>query len=95
MREAGKQVQQQQEQEGPSGFHSSGQTATVAQYLQRSAGQYPPQAQQSGLPSYLAAAGQHASALPGSASQEPKSGMAAMSYQVSLHYTCAAPCFDQ
>lgn len=97
-------VQQQQQQQGQSAYHSSGQTATVAQYLHRSGGQYPPQAPQPGLPSYLShsAASLHApnvsqqgsvQAIP--ASLEPKSSIPGRAYQVSLHYTCTAPCFDR
>uniref|UniRef100_A0A1A7WE48 Cyclin J n=2 Tax=Iconisemion striatum TaxID=60296 RepID=A0A1A7WE48_9TELE len=92
--------QQQQQQKV---FHSSGQPVTVAQYLHLPSMQY---SQQSGLaqnhrpPPYL---GHSTSSLQGpnaphhssnqtiSTPLDPKS----RPYPVSLHYTCAAQCFDR
>lgn len=88
-------------------YHSSGQTATVAQYLHR---QYPHQAPQLGLApnhrpaSYLSHsttslqapnAPQHSNAQAITTSLEPKSNIPNRAYQVSMHYACAAPCFDR
>ncbi|KAK1905570.1 Cyclin-J [Dissostichus eleginoides] len=96
------------QQQGQTVYHGSGQTASMAQYLHRSSVQYPPQqAQPPGLApphrpaSYLShsAAGLQApnpSTQPiTAASQDPKSGFPNRDYQVSMHYTCAAPCFDR
>ncbi|XP_033957068.1 cyclin-J isoform X1 [Pseudochaenichthys georgianus] len=96
------------QQQGQTAYRGSGQTASAAQYLHRSSVQYPPQqAQPPGLApplrpaSYLShsAAGLQApnpSTQPvTAASQEPKSGFPNRAYQVSMHYPCAAPCFDR
>ncbi|XP_037320707.1 cyclin-J isoform X1 [Pungitius pungitius] len=93
-----------QQQQGHAVFHGSGPTVTVAQYLHRSSLQYPQQPPpQPGLApnhrpaSYLShsaaslqAPSDNAQTL--AASQDPKSNRA---YQVSMHYTCAAQCFDR
>lgn len=111
VKEAGKQKGQQQPPvQAQSAFHGSGQTATGAQFLQRSGGQYPPQAPQPGLApnprpasclghpaASLQAPGvsQHSSVQALSASLEPKSSLPGRAYQVSLHYSCGAPCFER
>lgn len=101
---------QQQQQQGQTVYHSSGQAATVAQYLHRPSMQYSQQASQPGLApnhrasSYLShstaslqAANvlQHSSTQAIAASLDPKSSIPSRAYQVSMHYTCAAPCFDR
>ncbi|KAK5853580.1 hypothetical protein PBY51_014722 [Eleginops maclovinus] len=103
----GPQQQQQQQQQGKAVYHGSGQTANLAQYLHRPSVQYPLQAQPPGLApsnrpaSYLnhSAAGLQASNASTqaitAASQDPKSGFPNRAYQVSMHYACAAPCFDR
>lgn len=108
VKEANKQkCQQPGQQQGQTMYHSSGQTATVAQYLHR---QYPHQAPQLGLApnhrpaSYLSHsatslqapnAPQHSNAQAITTSLEPKSNIPNRAYQVSMHYACAAPCFDR
>ncbi|XP_049456428.1 cyclin-J [Epinephelus fuscoguttatus] len=102
--------QQQQQQQGQTVYHSSGQTATVAQYLHRPSVQYPQQVPQPGLApnhrpaSYLSHSTaslqgpngpQHGNTQAITASQDPKSSIPNRAYQVSMHYTCAAPCFDR
>nr|XP_040034029.1 cyclin-J [Gasterosteus aculeatus aculeatus] len=110
VKEANKQKCQQpgqQQQQGHAVFHGSGPTVAVAQYLHRSSLQYPQQPPpQPGLApnhrpaSYLShsaaslqAPNDNAQAL--AASQDPKSSIPNRAYQVSMHYTCAAPCFDR
>ncbi|KAA8584037.1 hypothetical protein FQN60_015245 [Etheostoma spectabile] len=109
VKEANKQKCQQpgqQQQQGQTVYHGSGQTATVAQYLHWPCVQYPQQAPQPGLApnhrpaSYL----NHSTASlqtpngntqPITALQDPKSSITNRAYQVSMHYNCAAPCFDR
>ncbi|XP_053292389.1 cyclin-J [Pleuronectes platessa] len=100
VREANKQKCQQQQQMV---YHSSGQTATVAQCLHRPSLQYPQQASHRSA-SYLSHSTtslpapngpQHGSTQTISASLDPKSNLTNRAYQVSMHYTCAAPCFDR
>ncbi|XP_060896708.1 cyclin-J [Labrus mixtus] len=95
---------QQQQQQGQTAFNSSGQTATVAPYLQRSSMQYPQQAPNHRPASYLSHSTsslqapnvpQHGAAQPITTSLEPKSNIPNRAYQVSMHYTCTAPCFDR
>ncbi|XP_037637273.1 cyclin-J [Sebastes umbrosus] len=108
VKEANKQKCQQPGQQQQTVFHGSGQTATVAQYLHRPSVQFPPQqAPQPGLApnlrptSYLSHSAaslqppnaNNAQAI--TASQDPKSSIPNRAYQVSMHYTCAAPCFDR
>lgn len=112
VKEAGKQKCQQpgQQQQGQTAYHSSGQTATVAQYLHRPSMQYPQQAPQPGLApnhrpaSYLSHSTtgpqppngpQHGNTQAITTSLDPKSNIPNRAYQVSMHYTCAAPCFDR
>ncbi|XP_034465299.1 cyclin-J [Hippoglossus hippoglossus] len=101
VREANKQKCQQQQQQMV--YHSSGQTATVAQCLHRPSLQYPQQANHRSA-SYLSHSTtslpapngpQHSSTQAISASLDPKSNLTNRAYQVSMHYTCAAPCFDR
>ncbi|XP_023132444.1 cyclin-J isoform X2 [Amphiprion ocellaris] len=102
--------QQQQQQQGQTVFHSSGQAATVAQYLHQPSVQYPQQAPQSALApnhrpaSYLNHSTTSLQAPNGSqlgstqtisASLDPKSNIPNRAYQVSMHYSCTAPCFDR
>lgn len=102
--------QHQQQQQGQTVYHSSGQAATVAQYLHRPSIQYPQQAQQPGLApnhrpaSYLGHSTtslqapngtQHSNGQAIATSLEPKSNIPNRAYQVSMHYSCAAPCFDR
>lgn len=97
----------QQQQQGQAVYHGSGQTAAVAQYLHRPSMQYPQQAPQPGLASnhrpasYLSHSTtglqapngpQHGNTQAITTSLDPKASRA---YQVSMHYTCAAPCFDR
>ncbi|KAF6727087.1 Cyclin-J [Oryzias melastigma] len=97
-------VPQQQDQ---SMFHSSGQSASVAQYLHLSGVQYAQQTLQPGLPSthrpgsYLSHSTTSLQPLPGpqhptsqasAASLDPKANR---SHQVSMQYSSAAPCFDR
>lgn len=100
----------QQQQQGQTVYHSSGQTPAVAQYLHRPSVQYPQQAPQPGLApnhrpaSYLSHSTtslqapnvpRDASTQAISASLDPKSSIPSRAYQVSMHYTCTAPCFDR
>ncbi|XP_056250735.1 cyclin-J [Seriola aureovittata] len=105
VKEASKQKCQQpgQQQQQQMVYHSSGQTATVAQYLHRPGVQYPQQANQRPA-SYLSHSTtglqapngpQHGSTQAITASLDPKSNITNRAYQVSMHYTCAAPCFDR
>ncbi|XP_023281537.1 cyclin-J [Seriola lalandi dorsalis] len=105
VKEANKQKCQQpgQQQQQQMVYHSSGQTATVAQYLHRPGVQYPQQANQRPA-SYLSHSTtglqapngpQHGSTQAITASLDPKSNITNRAYQVSMHYTCAAPCFDR
>ncbi|KAM8739388.1 cyclin-J [Acanthopagrus schlegelii] len=102
--------QQQQQQQGQAVYHSSGQTATVAQYLHRPGMQYAQQATQPGLApnlrpaSYLSHSTGSLQAPNGpqngttqaiTTSLDPKSSIPNRAYQVSMHYTCTAPCFDR
>lgn len=104
------QQNQQQQQQGQAVYHSSGQAATVAQYLHRSGVQYPQQAPQPGLAQnhrpvpYLShsasnlhapAVSQHSGVQAIASSLDPKSSIPGRAYQVSMHYSCAAPCFDR
>lgn len=113
VKEANKQKCQQQgqqpQQQGQAVYHSSGQAATVPQYLHRPSMQFPQQAPQPGLAlnhrpaSYLSHSSslqapngpQHGNAQAITASLDPKSNIPNRAYQVSMHYTCAAPCFDR
>ncbi|TWW77975.1 cyclin-J [Takifugu flavidus] len=110
VKEAHKQKSQQPEQQGQAVYHSSGQAATVAQYLHRSGVQYPQQAPQPGLAQnhrpvpYLShsaanlhapAVSQHSGVQALSSSLDLKSSIPSRAYQVSMHYSCAAPCFDR
>lgn len=112
VKEANKQKCQQpgQQQQGQTVYHSSGQTATVAQYLHRPSMQYAQQATQPGLApnhrpaSYLSHSTGSLQAPNGpqngttqaiTTSLDPKSSIPNRAYQVSMHYTCAAPCFDR
>ncbi|XP_019943689.1 cyclin-J [Paralichthys olivaceus] len=99
VREANKQKCQQQQMV----YHSSGQTATVGQCLHRPSMQYPQQANHRSA-SYLSHSTtslpapngpQHGSTQAIAASLDPKSNLSNRAYQVSMHYTCAAPCFDR
>lgn len=94
-----------QQQPSQTMYHSSGQTASVAQYLHRPGVQYPqPVSQPSLAPAHRTGTSylNHSSSVGGPqqltstqpicASLEPKSNRP---YQVSMHYTCAAPCFDR
>lgn len=95
----------QQMQPGQTAYHSSGQTATVAQYLHQPSMQYPQQAQAPNhrLGPYLnhsnglqaPNAPQNGSTQIISATLDPKANIPNRAYQVSMHYTCAAPCFDR
>ncbi|KAK2823981.1 hypothetical protein Q5P01_021156 [Channa striata] len=107
VKEANKQTCQQpsqQQQQSQTVYHTSGQTAPVAQY------QYPQQAQQPGLgpnhrpASYLSHSTtslqapngpQHSNTQAITASLDPKSSVSSRSYKVSMHYTCAAPCYER
>ncbi|KAM4591896.1 cyclin-J [Odontesthes bonariensis] len=111
VKEANKQkCQQLGQQQGQTVYHSSGQPATVSQYLHLPSVQYPQQAPQSGLAnnhrpaSYLshstaslqAANGpQHGGTQAIATSLDPKSNIPNRAYQVSMHYSCAAPCFER
>ncbi|XP_031695804.1 cyclin-J isoform X2 [Anarhichas minor] len=105
VKEANKQKCQQpgqQQQQGQAVYHGSGQTATVTQYLHRHSLQYPQQAppQPALAPnhrpaSYLSLQAPNGNAQAVGASQDPKSSIPNRAYQVSMHYTCAAPCFDR
>lgn len=97
---------QQQQQQGQTVYHGSGQTATVAQYLHWPCVQCPQQAPQPGLApnhrpaSYLSHSTASLQTPNGNtqaitALQDPKSSITNRAYQVSMHYTCAAPCFDR
>ncbi|KAM4606957.1 cyclin-J [Polymixia lowei] len=101
--------QPSQQQQGPAVYHGSGQVATVAQYLHRPNMQYPQQALQPVMaPSHRSTpylnhsaglqgpnASQHSHAQTVSATHDPKANVPNRAYQVSLHYACAAPCFDR
>ncbi|XP_034538139.1 cyclin-J [Notolabrus celidotus] len=98
--------QQQQQQQGQTAFHSSGQTNTVAPYLHRTSMQYPQQASQPALApnhrpaSYLSHTTTslqppNSTAQTHTTSLDPKTNIPSRAYQVSMHYTCAAPCFDR
>uniref|UniRef100_A0A3Q3W364 Uncharacterized protein n=1 Tax=Mola mola TaxID=94237 RepID=A0A3Q3W364_MOLML len=102
--------QQQQQQHGQPLYHSSGQAATVAQYLHLPSMQHPQQApQQAPTPnhrpsSYLSHSKTSLQSTNGTpytnaqaitTSVEPKSSIPNRAYQVSMHYTCTAPCFDR
>ncbi|XP_011482333.1 cyclin-J isoform X1 [Oryzias latipes] len=97
------QQQQQQQQQDQSMYHSSGQSASVAQYLHLSGVQYPQQTLQSGLPSshYLSQSVASLQPLPGSqhpTSQAPATSLDPKpnrSHQVSMQYSSAASCFDR
>ncbi|KAM9848155.1 cyclin-J [Aulostomus maculatus] len=103
------QQQQQQQQQGQAVYHNSSQSASVAQYLHRPSIQYSQQAPQQGLApnhrptSYLS----NSTSLPAlnappqgnapamTSSLDPKSNIPSRVYQVSMHYSCPAPCFDR
>ncbi|XP_029031769.1 cyclin-J isoform X2 [Betta splendens] len=102
--------QQQQQQQQQMTYHSSGPSAAVPQYLHRPSMQFPQQAPQPGPApglrpaSYLghsagslqAPAGpQHSTSQAITASLDPKASVPSRAYQVSVHYPCAAPCFDR
>ncbi|XP_041865517.1 cyclin-J isoform X2 [Melanotaenia boesemani] len=112
VKEANKQKCQQpsQQQQGQTVYHSSGQPATVAQYLHLPSMQYPHQGQQSGLaPHYRPSSHlshsttslqapnvpQHSSTQAIPTSLDPKSNLPYRPYQVNMHFSCAAPCFDR
>ncbi|KAM4600160.1 cyclin-J [Fundulus diaphanus] len=109
VKEANKQkCQQQQQQQGQTVFHSSGQPATVTQYLQLPSSMHCPQkAPQAGLAashrsaSYLghSASGlqgpQHGDAQAVATSLDPKPAVATRAYPVSSHYSYSAACFDR
>ncbi|XP_029377397.1 cyclin-J [Echeneis naucrates] len=105
VKEANKQNCQQpsQQQQQQMVYHSSGQTSTGAQYLHRPGMQYPQQANHRPS-SYLSHSAttlqasngpQHGSTQAITTSLDPKSTITNRAYQVSMHYTCAAPCFDR
>ncbi|KAM4730306.1 cyclin-J isoform 1-T2 [Anableps anableps] len=109
VKEANKQKCQQQQQ-GQTLFHSSGQPATVTQYLQLPSMQYPQKTPQAGLAanhrsaSYLShstSSLQAPNAPPHSDTQaittslDPKPSIPHMAYPVSMHYSYSAPCFDR
>uniref|UniRef100_A0A8C6UKF0 Cyclin-J n=1 Tax=Neogobius melanostomus TaxID=47308 RepID=A0A8C6UKF0_9GOBI len=84
-------------------YHSSGQTNTAGPYLHRPAFQYPQTVPQTSLTSSHRPGTNYLS-LPASSSTsssgpqpaiEPKANAANRAYQVSMHYTCPAPCFDR
>ncbi|XP_016892635.1 cyclin-J isoform X2 [Cynoglossus semilaevis] len=97
VKEANKQKSQQQQQQ--MGFHSSGQTGTVTQYLQRSSAQFSQQANH--RPSTYLNHSSSTGLQPSnniqhpSASLDPKSNIANRAYQVNMHYSCAAPYFEK
>ncbi|KAJ3610072.1 hypothetical protein NHX12_022166 [Muraenolepis orangiensis] len=103
-------LHQQHRQLGPTpNYHTLGQPAPVAQYLHRPVMPYTQQAlppaiapghrsaaylnQPTSLPAPMAS--QHSHAVTATTNLEPKASMANRAYQVSLHYPCAAPCFDR
>lgn len=95
------------QQPGQTVYHTSSQTSPMAQYLQRPSVQYSQQALQPvlapnhGPASYL----NHSAGLQGpsapphpqtvSATMDNKTNIPNRGYQVNMHYTCAAPCFDR
>ncbi|XP_006799113.1 cyclin-J [Neolamprologus brichardi] len=93
------QPNQQQQQQGQTVYHTS------AQYLNRTNAQYPQQAPQPvTAPNHLPASYLSHSTANGpqsintqtiSTSLEPKSNIPNRAFQVSMHYTCTAPCFDR
>ncbi|KAM9365670.1 cyclin-J [Pholidichthys leucotaenia] len=104
------QSSQQQQQHSQTLYHTSGQTASVPQYLHQQNLQYPQQAAQSGMPpnhrpaSYLSHptsslqapnASQHGSTQGITSSLDPKCSIPNRAVQVSMHYVCSAPCFDR
>lgn len=102
VKEANKQKCQQpnqQQQQGQTVYHTS------AQYLNRTNAQYPQQAPQPvTAPNHLPASYLSHSNANGpqsintqtiSTSLDPKSNIPNRAFQVSMHYTCAAPCFDR
>ncbi|CAG6017890.1 cyclin-J isoform 1-T2 [Menidia menidia] len=106
VKEANKQKGQQLcQQQGQPVYHSSGQSAAVAQYLHLPGLPYPQQAPPAGLApnhrpaSYLshpAPGGPQCGSAPAiAASLDPKSTMPSRAYQVSMHYPCTAPCFER
>ncbi|XP_062319883.1 cyclin-J [Osmerus eperlanus] len=110
MKEATKQkCPQAGQQPGQTVYHNSGQTAPMAQYLHLSSVQYPQQALQPVLaPSHGSATYlNHSASLQGpnapphshpqtiSATLDSKANIPNRAYQVNMHYTCAAPCFDR
>lgn len=107
VKEANKQKCQQpgQQQQGQTMYHTSSQATTVPQHLHHPTIQYSQQAQQPGLPpnqrsaSYLsnlqAPTGSQLSSSQITTSLEPKSNITNRAYQVNMHYTCTAPCFDR
>ncbi|XP_075906194.1 cyclin-J [Nelusetta ayraudi] len=111
VKEANKQKCQQpgQQQQGQTMYHTSGQATTVGQHLHHPTLQYSQQTQQPGLPpnhrpaTYLshstsnlqAPTGPQLSSSQITTSLEPKSNVPNRAYQVNMHYTCTAPCFDR
>ncbi|KAJ0004924.1 hypothetical protein NQD34_011138 [Periophthalmus magnuspinnatus] len=90
-------------------YHNSGQSASVGPYLHRSNLQYPQVVSQPTLnpthhlgTAYLShtassttSGPQHTSTQPVTAAIEPKTNASNRAYQVSMHYSCPAPCFDR
>lgn len=111
VKEANKQKCQQpgQQQQGQTMYHTSGQTTTGAQHLHHPTLQYSQQTQQPSLPpnhrpaTYLshstsnlqAPTGPQLSSSQITTSLEPKSNVPNRAYQVNMHYTCTASCFDR
>ncbi|MEQ2236085.1 hypothetical protein ILYODFUR_008835 [Ilyodon furcidens] len=110
VKEASKQKCQQQQQQGQTVLHSSGQLATVTQYLQLPSMQYPQKAPQAGLAanhrsvSYVShstsslqgpSGPQHCDTQTIATSLDPKPGISNRAYPVSMHYSYPAPCFDR
>ncbi|XP_038140088.1 cyclin-J [Cyprinodon tularosa] len=104
LKEANKQkCQQQQQQQGQTAFHSSGQQATVTQYLQLPSMQYPQKAANHRSGSYLSHSTsslqgpngpQHSATQAAATSTESKPSVPSRSYPVSMHYSYTAPCYD-
>ncbi|CAB1343442.1 unnamed protein product [Coregonus sp. 'balchen'] len=110
VKEANKQTcQPPGQQPGQTGYHTPCQTTTTMppQYLHQSSIQYPQQALQPSLApghgpaSYISATLQGPGAPPHShpqtisAALDGKANIPSRAYQVNMHYTCAAPCFDR
>ncbi|XP_034041411.1 cyclin-J [Thalassophryne amazonica] len=93
----------QLQQPGQTAFHGSCQAAAVPSYLHRSGMQYSQQAPNSRPAPHLnhsislqaPNAAQHSNTQAITAMLDPSSNVVNRAYQVSMHYTCAAPCFDR